>query len=280
MMLTYVSAIAFLMLTFVIGGMTDPETVKLLSKLEPFGLTALADQTRYWTVFERNARVPEMAGNLLINRAIWMTSGLGFLAFAYALFPFSIEKRRFGWQRKSKPQAQAATPVISDGTTIQIPRVTKRFDFGSNIAQYLSQTRIEIRNIVLSAPFIVLMLLGVLNVVGAATASLEDLFGTPVYPTTANLVLLINSSLSLSLLGVLMYYAGEIMLKERSSNFSEIIDALPYPNWVMMAAKLSGLMLVMLMMLVVAAIAAIAVQAFSGYYEFDLLVYAQGLLFF
>lgn len=282
MMFTYVAAIAFLMLTFVIGALTDQETIKQVSKFEPFGLAALGEQTRYWTVFERNAQIPLMEGNLLINRAIWMTAGISFLAAAYFLFPFSVEKVRFGKRVGKKAETtatdSAATPN-ADGT-ISIPTVEQRFDFAGNLAQFLSQTRMEFRNIVFSAPFVVLLLLGLLNVVGAAVASLEDLFGTPVYPTTPTLILLINGSLSLSLLGVLMYYAGEIMMKERNANFSEIHDSLPYPNWVMISAKLSGLILVVVMMLVVAAIAAIAVQLFNGYYEFDLLVYAQGLLFF
>ncbi len=278
-MITYVAAIAFLMLNFVLGSFTEQDMVATVSKYEPFGLTAIGEQTRYWTVFERNAQIPAMEGTLLFNRALWMAVGMAFLAGAYYLFPFSVEKVSLRSRKSGNKETEntASAPVAD---VIKLPVTTRRFDFSANIAQYLSQTRIEIRNIVRSAPFIILMLLGLLNVVGASAGSLENLFGTPVYPTAATLVLVINGTLALSLLGVLVYYSGEIMLKERTSNFSEIIDSLPYPNWVMMGAKLTGLVSVIVMMLLVCALAGMGVQLYHGYYEFDVLVYLQGLLLF
>ncbi len=278
MMFTYVAAIAFLMMTFVLGSFTEPDTVELVSKIEPFGLTAIGEQTRYWTIFERNALIPSVEGNLLLNRSLWLSIGVGFLILAYYLFPFSVEKVSLG--RKNRRPAKIDEPTAPAVSLINLPSVTRRFDLSANLSQYLSQTRIEFRNIVFSAPFVVMLLLGILNVLGAAAGSLENMFGTPVYPTTATLVQLINGSLSLSLLGILVYYSGEVMLKERVSRFSEIVDALPYPNWVMMMAKLSGLILVIVMMLGVAVLAAVSVQLYNGYYELDLLVYLQGLLMF
>lgn len=278
MMLTYVAAIAFLMLTFVLGSFNEPETVKTVAKIEPFGLTALGEQTRYWTVFEKNELIPSLEGDFLLNRAAWTGIGLFFLGLAYILFPFSVETVRFGRKRRqTETETEEAVPTLHH---IDVPSANRAFGFSANLQQYVSQTRMEVRHIIRGAPFIVLMLLGVLNVVGAAAGSISNLFGTPVYPTTGMLILLINGSLSISLLGVLVYYSGEIMLKERVANFSEISDSMPYPNWVMMAAKLTGLIMVVVMMLLVAAVAAIGVQIYNEYYEFQLLVYLQGLLMF
>jgi hypothetical protein len=279
MMSTYVAAIAFLMMTFVMGSFTELETVELVSKIEPFGLTALGEQIRYWTVFEKNDLIPVMEGNFLINRALWLSIGLIFLGLAYHLFPFSVEKVTLGRKKKNKLQndTQEQAPLRS---AFSLPHVTREFGMNANLAQYFSQTRIEFRNIILSAPFIVLMLLGIMNVLGAAAGSLDNMFGTPVYPTTGTFVAIINGTLALSLIGVLVYYSGEVMLKERASRFSEINDSLPYPNWVMMMAKLSGLILVIVSMLMVSALTGIGVQLYNGYYELDLLVYAQGLLMF
>ena len=279
MMSTYVAAIAILMMTFVMGSFTEPETIELVSKIEPFGLTALGEQTRYWTIFEKNNLIPAMEGNLLINRVLWLAIGLIFLGLAYRLFPFSVEKMTLGRKNKNKvtDDKQDLPPAQVE---FSLPHVTREFGMRANLAQYFSQTRIEIRNIVFSAPFIVLMLLGVLNVLGSTAGSLDNILGTPVYPTTGTFVAIINGSLALSLIGVLVYYSGEIMLKERVSRFSEINDSLPYPNWVMMMAKLSGLILVIVSMLVVSALTAISVQLYNGYYDLDILVYLQGLLMF
>ena len=181
MMSTYVAAIAFLMMTFVMGSFTEPETVELVSKIEPFGLTALGEQTRYWTIFEKNDLVPVMEGNFLINRALWLSIGLIFLGLAYRLFPFSVEKATLGSKSKNKVQTdrQEFPPAQ---IKFSLPHVTREFGFRANLAQYFAQTRIEFRNIVFSAPFVVLMLLGVLNVLGSITGSLGNMFGTPVFP--------------------------------------------------------------------------------------------------
>lgn len=286
LMLTYVAAIALIMATFVMGSFTEPETVDLVSKLEPFGLTALGEQTRYWTVFERNAMIPAMEGNFLINRGIWMTVGVFFLALAWFAFPFSVEKVSLGprgWRQRrllaAEKSNQNSAPINNAGSLL-LPKVTRRFGLATQVSQYLSQTRIEVRNTVFSGPFIVMLLLGILNVTGAAAGSLDNIFGTPVYPTTATMVLLINGSLAFSLLGVLVYYSGEIMLKERTAHFSDIIDSLPYPNWIMMMAKLTGLAIVISLMLLISMLAAIGIQLVGGYHELNLLAYLQGLFVF
>ena len=277
MMMTYVAAVALLMLTFVMGSFDEPETIDLVAKFEPFGLTAFSEQIRYWTVFERNALTPSIEDNFLINRTLWMSIGIAFLVATYFVFPFSVEKASLN---KKGKKAVDSDEAMSLQAPKRLPTVQQSFGFKTGLSQLASQTRMEIRNTLKSAPFIVLMMLGVLNILGAAFGSLENAFGTPVYPTTAVMVLLINGTLAFSLLGVLVYYSGEIMLKEKSAKFSEIIDSLPYPNWVMMAAKLTGLITVVVMMLLVSILAAVLFQIQSGYYEFDLLVYLQGLLMF
>ncbi|GIT63952.1 MAG: hypothetical protein Ct9H300mP22_3520 [Gammaproteobacteria bacterium] len=61
---------------------------------------------------------------------------------------------------------------------------------------------------------------------------------------------------------------------------SEMVDAMPYPNWVAISAKLVGLMLVMAAMLFAAMIAAIVVQALKGYFDFNFLQYFFGIVLF
>jgi len=277
MMFTYVAAIAFLMLTFVVGSFTEPDTVKTTSLLDPFGIVSLQETTRYWTVFEKNEVTPVLEGTLLINRIVWMLIGLGALALSYFLFPFSVEKRRKAGKKNLADSEEL--PITITGA-LELPDVARRFDTSTLWYQYLSQTRLEIRNIIFSAPFIVLMLLGLLNVVGSTLGNLGNIFGTSVYPVTPILVNIINGSLSLSLLAVVMYYSGELMTRERTVKLNEILDSLPYPNWVMMAAKLSGLLTVVIMMLLVAMLAGVGIQLSKQFYDFDLLVYIQGLFFF
>ena len=274
-MATYVAAVALLMLSFVIDTFTEKETVALTSMLDPFGVTALEEMTRYWTVFEKNSMIPAVEGKLLANRLLWMGIGFIFLVLAYVFFPFTMDKAR----KRVKPKTleEAPEPLTAQFKVLQFDQ---QFDLSASFKHYLSQTSLEIRNILFSAPFVVLLLLGILMVVANAAGNLGNLFGTAVYPTTSVMVRIINGAFSFSLLVVLIYYSGELMVREKSVKVNEIMDAMPQSNWVMMAAKFSGMLLVIVSMLLFAMLGAIGVQLYKGFYEINIFQYLQGLLFF
>ncbi len=278
MMWTYVGVITLLVLSFVLDTFTDRETIMLTSILDPFGATALEEVTRYWTAFEKNTLVPEISGGLLINRLFWLGLGVVFFASAYPLFSFDTE-RRSSSKKDNKIELESSSNAVVAAVANR-PAVHPAYDLTAQFQQYLSQSRIEVRNIVTSVPFIAILLVGLLSVVGNATAGLGSIFGTPVYASTYTLVRIINGAFSLSLVVVLIYYAGELMVREKSVAMNEIMDVMPFPNWVMIAAKLTGLVTVILGMLLVAMLAGIGVQLFTGFYEIDIGLYLKGLLFF
>lgn len=278
MMATYIGVVALLMTTFLLDSFTDKDTVVMTSILDPFGSAAIEVVTRYWTVFEKNTSLPIVEGALLANRLLWLGIGIAFAAAAFPLFNFSIEKSR---KQKNK-KASAAIEEIDervvhfDSLNLEPPR----FDFSAQVQQYISQTRLEVLNIIKSPTFGIVLLLGVFMVVANAVSGLGSIFGTPVYPTTTIMVQIINGAFSLSLLVVLIFYAGELMVRERNVKVNEIMDSMPYPNWIMIAAKLTSLIMVVISMLLTAMIAAIGVQIYSGYYDIDIMQYLLGLLFF
>ena len=274
-MATYVSAVALLMLSFVIDTFTEKQTVEITSILDPFGVTSLEETTRYWTVFEKNSNLPAFEGKLLYNRLLWMAIGIAFLMSAYFTFSFSLDKARKQVKKKVLEDLPEQLPA-----TFGLPSVTQRFGFATGITQYLSQTRLEIRNILFSVPFVTLLALGIFMVVGNAMGNLGNLFGTAVYPTTGMMIRVINGAFSFSLLVVLIYYSGELMVREQNVKIDEIMDAMPHSNWVMMGAKFTGILMVIVSMLLIAMLAAIGVQVYKEFYDINLVQYLQGLLFF
>lgn len=278
MMATYVSMVVLLMLTFLLDTFTEKDTIELTSMLDPFGSTALEQITRYWTVFEKNKLVPSLDGALLWNRILWVSIGVASLAAAYPLTSLSARAGRKSRKKKTIDDDEAL-PATTD-LTVAMRGVHQAFGAATQLRQFLSQTRLEVRNIVLSVPFAVLLLLGLFSVTGSAIGNLGNIFGTPVYPTTAVMVDIINGAFSLSLVSVLIYYAGELMVREKSVRINEILDAMPFPNWIMMAAKLTGLAVVIVAMLSAAALAGVGVQLYGGFYDIDIGHYLLGLLFF
>ena len=271
---TYVAAVGLLMLSFLVDFYTDKDTVQLTSFLDPFGSVAIEDMTRYWTPFESNSNLPPLEGSILFNRLLWLGVGVVFIGLAYRLFPFSINRSR-KQPAASKPEQLESTSAVKAKVSVQ-----QQFGFRSEIGQYWSQTRLEVRNIVTSVPFIVIMLLGMVQVVSAAAGNLGNVFGTPVYPTTINMIEVINGVFTLSLLAVLVYMSGEMMSRERSTHSHEIMDAMPYPNWIMIGAKWSGLAIVVILMLLSVIVAAMAFQFAKGFTDINILQYLVGLLFF
>jgi len=143
--------------------------------------------------------------------------------------------------------------------------VNQQFGRTAQIGQFISQTKLEIRSIVFSVPFAIVMLLGMIQVVAATAGNLGNIFGTSVYPTTSNLVNVINGVFSLPLLVVMVYMSAEMMARERATGSHEILDAMPFPNWVMIAAKWTGLATVVVMMMLAVMLAAIGVQLSKGF---------------
>ena len=103
---TYIGIIAFFVLwqiAVITAGNLEHRTLGAL--IDPFGLGAFSLATRYWSAQDRNDRVPDISGILLINRAIWIFVGAALIAAAFALFRPDREGLR--WRRGKKKAAKA-----------------------------------------------------------------------------------------------------------------------------------------------------------------------------
>lgn len=270
---TYVIAIGFLLITSLLGTFTEREMVQLTSMLDPFGTTAVQEVTRYWTPFELNTQLPDINAAILTNRFLWVGLALGFLIGSYWLFPDSINRSRKAPKQVEKteePETTKASPVA----------VQQQFGFGTQVQQFWSQTAIEIRGIVFTVTFPIILLLGMIQVVGSTLGDLGNIVGTSLLPTTSNMITTINGAFTLPLLVVLVYMSAEMMGRESTTRSNELLDAMPFPNWIAIAAKWTGLFLVIGMMLVAVMLAAIGVQLYKGFTDIDPLQYIAGLFFF
>ncbi|RYZ66136.1 MAG: aminopeptidase, partial [Proteobacteria bacterium] len=92
MMACYVGAVALLVLYIASRGLLREPAYDTWSALsDPFGLSALAVTTKYWTVADKNSLVPPMHGLLLANRVLWLA--IAALSFAGTLVFFRFEAK-------------------------------------------------------------------------------------------------------------------------------------------------------------------------------------------
>ena len=278
-LVVYLGVIGFFILNSVAGVLTgDLDNVWLATLVDPLGMTALDRTTRYWSADQINRELPELTGYLLANRVLWVALSVALVAAAFALFKPQRAGTGRGWSlgRFGRRTPQAA-PAFARPQVSAPPRVTPAT--GATVAwtQFVRQWWFDTVGVFRSVPFLVMLLFAVANFI--ASASLADtMFGTRVYPVTSLMNTSLQNSYSFMLIFVVMFYAGELVWKERGARLGEVTDAMPVPNWVPLAAKMSALAAVVLAFQAIGALAAVGFQLFKGFTAIEPALYVQEIV--
>src|SRR5699024_2198559 len=160
--------------------------------------------------------------------------------------------------------------------SLVLPAVHAQRVLPARFAQFLSLTRMHTRSIMRGVLFIVTLLLGLALLTTVLLMS-GKIYGTAVYPVTHLMVDDIKGALSLFLLIVLAFYAGELVWRDRPLGAHQMLDTTPVPTWVPLLAKVATLVLVVLAFLAVGAVYTIGFQLVSGYTHLQPGVYLSGL---
>ena len=185
MLFTYLGVVAFIALYSLSGVMlADLDNQYLAALADPFGIGALQEATKYWTIVERNSVLPPLGGVLLHNRLLWTAIGLVVLMLSLSRFRTTAArrggKRRLWFGRKQQERASATTSTEAPSG---LPVVTRDFDLATAFKQFFYQTRVEVMGVLKGVPFLVILAFGTLNLV-ASSGFLDQMFGTPVWPVT------------------------------------------------------------------------------------------------
>ncbi|MEW7851156.1 M1 family aminopeptidase [Massilia aurea] len=272
-MMVYVGVMAFFVLWIVAGSFTsniDNEWIAVL--VDPFGIRALGRATRYFSTAESNAGLPAFTGYMLANRLLWSAVGLALLGLTLVLF----KPQRAGTGKRLFGKAKAGAPAALMPAHIALPRIAPRFTGGTRWAQCWHIFAFDAVAVFKSVPFLVMLLFGVLNMVGGSS-QLGEMFGTNVYPRTHLMIELLKGSYNFLLLIIVIFYAGELIFKERQAGIADVSDAMPMPNWAPLVAKSLVLVGVIVAFLLAGILTAIAIQLFKGGAPVEPLVYLQGV---
>jgi ABC-2 type transport system permease protein len=304
MLWSNVSAVVLLILFFVARGATrnDPTWERVAALLDPFGASALSYATKYWTASERNTTLPGLTGVLLVNRVLWTAlAGVVFVV-AYRLFRFEMrfEKPAGGAAQAAAPakavklsRAQktarqhhtelaalgehnpagvremlaAATrktaPVLPD-----IPPATR----ATARAQLWELAKVDMAFVFGSPAYFVLIAIGLL----LSASNLwfgGEILGSPSWPVTRLMVEALNNGFSLLPIILAIFYAGELVWRDRDRRMHEIVDATAAPDWTHLVPKVVAIVAMLVSSMVVAMLAAIAFQALNGFFRFEIVAY-------
>ena len=307
LMWTYVCAVGVLVLYLGTQiALVDPAYDHLSALLDPFGISSLAVVTKYWTASERNGQLPAFTGVLMQNRLLWAGVGLVFFALAYRTFRFEMRFEKSAPEsggradkavKPAKPakgaraarheqrhQAELAALSATNPAGVRevlaadarrarftlpaIPPATR----ATGRAQLWELAMIDMGFVFRSPAFFVLIAIALLNAAGGLWFS-GDILGSPSYPVTRLMVTALDGSYAFMPLIIAIFYAGELVWRDRDRRVHEIVDATSTPDWVRIAPKVVAISLVLLCSALVGVLAGVLVQTLRGYFHYDIGAY-------
>ncbi|MGV3586957.1 MAG: hypothetical protein ACO1OF_08160 [Adhaeribacter sp.] len=262
------------------------------SLMDLLGTSILVDMEG-WTPIEKNTRLIVLDGLWLWNRIIWIGLALGALTFSYFRFQMSHVTPQTNWlsffRRRSEgvrsaKQAELGTlqtPHIAI-TPIKVPYSQRDFAFSTYAQQTLAITRMAFRTLARSWGGILLVALLAIGTGLFATEYMEWL-GVPLFARTAEILRIVTPSLNsyqtqwiiIPLLTI--FYAGEIVWRERETGIHELYDTTPVPEWVLFLGKFLGLALIITIWVAFLLMAGIINQLVMDYHHFEFGVYIKAL---
>ncbi len=264
-----------------------------LAKLtDPLGLTVFGELSKIWTPGEKNALVVGTQTWMLSNRLAWIGVALGVLALTHLRFRFthiSVDGRWSVRRRTGERIVVADTATMgelasgaragADSRAAQVARPSVRRTDGAatRAHQTLAIARESFRVIVTGWGLPAIVALAVLvNLIGPLM--FQD-NGFPQLPTTGEFVNVMEQTgehgMWLVIPLLIVYYAGELVWREREAGLGEIAGVAPVPVWVSFAGKFAGLALALVGAQALLMGAAILAQVRMGYYEFEVGLYVR-----
>ncbi len=214
--------------------MADLDNKTLAAILDPFGLNALDDMTRYWTVSEQNSRLFPLEGNFLWNRLLWTSVGL--LPLLYLLVRFDFQRflaqapnpRRGLFAKRDKKTVSLAmvSPKVDLASILAIqPSKSPHRGFGGVVTMF-RMAKIEFSNIIRD-PFFIAILLAAALFLFMDMQYAGQMYGTDSMPTTFLMLESKDGVFYFVVIILIIFITGEVVHRDRTVNFHLISDAFP-----------------------------------------------------
>ncbi len=295
MMAVYLAAMAVFLFYLISGTfVNEPEYRHIAALSDPFGVRTFADISRYWTTIERDTQVLTFDGVLLQNRLIWLSAGAVVLLLFGQLHkrltlnsPKMSRKDKKALKIKSQWVAQSSDfsrdvskeSVNSSLGSLSSNKIDYKGSGTNNFEKFKTRTAFEIKQIMLSPPFYILLLFSLVNIIAAFFVP-GSMYGTSDWPLTQLMVDQIYQGFSLMVIVVITYYSGEVVWRERSAGMGDIVDSMPVFNLTFWLSKLIAVSLTIVALFVLGMLITISYQLISGVTDIQLSQYFISLFFF
>ncbi|MGH7718360.1 MAG: ABC transporter permease/M1 family aminopeptidase, partial [Gemmatimonadaceae bacterium] len=256
--------------------------------LDPIGINFIVEDLAHsWTTIERNTRLLELEGTVLWNRLLWLGVALVALAFTYLRFRFAHRVQSTWWWRRTRRDARAPMPAgigVTASAPISVPHVPRTFGFAIDARKTFAIAWASFRTIATSWAGLALLTAVPMLTVLVVLDQMASL-GTPLIPTTARVIGELTGSLSAELSAepsrwviiplLMVFFAGELVWRERDAGVGEIADVMPVSEWVPVLGKFLGLGLVLVAFTALQMGAGMLAQVMLGHQDFEIGLYLK-----
>ena len=267
---TWAAAMAFFVADVLLNLYANLEHSTWSALADPSARLTVAAETRYWSVAELNTNLP--LGLLPQNRLLWLTVAL--LALLLTLLRFRLDLEDQATLRFKRRSRGAATTKRTTPPVIQKIIPVPSFSPQASFAQFFSQLKMDLSCVFKSPLIYIILALYVATMIGEFQNHV-GLFDMPFYPLTSQMLGFLRFGMLQHILVIGIYYSAELIHRERASGIGEIINASPFPDWLMILSKTAALCLVVNALLLVAVLTSMALQTAAGYTNFEPGLYLQ-----
>ncbi|MBF0298759.1 MAG: ABC transporter permease [Oligoflexia bacterium] len=268
----YIASIVVFTGWLIAGTITsDLENKFLAAMIDPLGIEAFFQLTRYWSVIEQSTTTISLTGVLLYNRLIWGSIGFASLLFAYLIFnPFRLpnEKKQ---KTEKNPSVELTGNNLQNLSEVKINVNSYKVFWGLAISEFKQ----AFSNIY----FLIILLCGIIYIF-AISGQVGKLYGTETLPVTYHVLELIGGSFGLFVIILTTFYGGELIWKDRDHHFFELIDSRPISNSYLYLSKLFSLVFIQIFLAFIILICCVIIQSFKGYFNFEWKVYFYHLFIY
>lgn len=290
----YLGSLVLFFMSYVVGlfllfqGRQD-----LANLLDPIGVHfILSELSHLWTPTEKSWRLLALEGTVLTNRLLWLGFAVGTAAVTWLRFRFAHRAESPGWRRWTR-RRDGRSPMPAGiggiggmtGKPISVPEAPRTFGFATHARQTLDIAWTSFRTIAASWAGLALLAVIPLLAVPVVLDQMES-NGVPLIPTTAGVTQELTGPLSADPLAeelsrwvivplLLVFFAGELVWREREAGLGEITDAMPGSEWAPFLGKLLGLGLVLAVFTALLTGAGMLAQAIRGYQDFEVGLYLK-----
>jgi len=254
-MLVFVSAIGLFFFSIMSGMVTELDAPKWVQAIiDPFANIAYALDTEFWPPEDRNTKLVPIFGYIGLNRLVWSAISILTLAAVFKRFKRGLIGGKTKFDKKDVPESSPITAYHSVKTTS---------GFRADLAALITRVKFEYSGTVKSVPFIIMAALAAALF---AFLTIVTVFFAPqkLVPTSLFMVSLGFSSFLIPIVLIIAFFSGEMIWRDKTAKFSELLDSTSVKNWPLLLGKWLALCGVLITLCIVGIIIGIIVQIFGG----------------